>query len=548
MSFYLTERLEELVKAQDSGLITEEECTLARTRLLEFLAIVTPQTVGVLHVIKVDVDSVFALLVPAQVSTLELLLLIPPPSEYGIERNPSTTTQVSCPKALDAVEQWTSFLENVRSHQFSYDIKTYERPVFVKARITCEADVQSLIYHNILWPLNDILKGCSEEFIRGPGSGSITLGEPDFICKTENEYLLFPVEAKTKWVMSAANPLYQAYPMAVDEMRTRGLRTHPIQDSVVQIFTYMISNGKKYGILSTYDEHWFFYSPNGKILHISDSVPLSSSEPTVLQCYAYMCDISADSDNFSFYLASGQEDTSGIDKDNAADPNYEPKESKGQRKNNLKDRGEAGASRGRPVTRSMTRNVNQYTCNYLSLKDIHIIRALGYGESGSTFLVTYCGELLALKVCDLSKHPQLHYQLEHEVFVYKFLQDLQGKSIPKLACWGRLDGSFIFALGMSMCGRPVEPQKLTNLQKKKALDVLKSVHQYGIIHGDLREDNILVNDNGKVMLIDFGRAVFTRSNEEHNKEITVLKGMLHVSEDMDVIHSNQRTFSSLTPL
>src|SRR6185312_12941638 len=247
------------------------------------------------------------------------------------------------------------------------------------------------------------------------GSGSITLGEPDFICKTENEYLLFPVEAKTKWVMSAANPLYQAYPMAVDEMRTRGLRTHPIQDSVVQIFTYMISNGKKYGILSTYDEHWFFHSPNGKILHISDSVPLSSSEPTVIQCYAYICDISVDSDDFS--LASSQEDTGGIDKDNAADPNYEPKESEGWKKNNLKDGGEADASRSRPVTRSMMRNVNQCTHNYLSLKDIHIICALGYGESGSTFLATYCGESLVLKVCDLSKHPQLCYQLEHEVFV-----------------------------------------------------------------------------------------------------------------------------------
>jgi len=39
MSSSLTERLEKLSKARDSGLITEEECAATRTRLLESLAI-----------------------------------------------------------------------------------------------------------------------------------------------------------------------------------------------------------------------------------------------------------------------------------------------------------------------------------------------------------------------------------------------------------------------------------------------------------------------------------------------------------------------------
>jgi serine/threonine protein kinase len=236
--------------------------------------------------------------------------------------------------------------------------------------------------------------------------------------------------------------------------------------------------------------------------------------------------------------ASSQEDAGGISEDNAVDADYEPEENGGRKKDNNKGGGEAGAGGSRRVTRSMTRNINQRACNYLPLKDIHIIRALGHGESGSTFLATYCGESLVLKVCDLSKHAELRYQLEHEIYVYKLLQDLQGKSIPRLACWGRLDGSFIFALGTSMCGRPVELQGLTDLQKKEALDTLKSVHQYGIIHGDLRKDNILMNDDGKIMLIDFGRATFARSNEEYNKEIGALKGMLHISEDTDVVRSN----------
>ncbi|CAI2191331.1 12176_t:CDS:1, partial [Funneliformis geosporum] len=35
---------------------------------------------------------------------------------------------------------------------------------------------------------------------------------------------------------------------------------------------------------------------------------------------------------------------------------------------------------------------------------------------------------------------------------------------------------------------------------------LEAIHKHGILHNDIREENILINNNGDVYLIDFGMA------------------------------------------
>jgi len=49
-------------------------------------------------------------------------------------------------------------------------------------------------------------------------------------------------------------------------------------------------------------------------------------------------------------------------------------------------------------------------------------------------------------------------------------------------------------------------QKIKKRQKTRAIKGLEAIHKHGILHNDIRDENILINDNGDVYLIDFGMA------------------------------------------
>jgi hypothetical protein len=64
-------------------------------------------------------------------------------------------------------------------------------------------------------------------------------------------------------------------------------RSARAQRVIKQIYSYMVVNQVKYGILSTYDSHWFLrrQSDDEERLWISETLPDS---PPVLKAYAYI--------------------------------------------------------------------------------------------------------------------------------------------------------------------------------------------------------------------------------------------------------------------
>ncbi|RGB33993.1 hypothetical protein C1646_703237 [Rhizophagus diaphanus] len=44
--------------------------------------------------------------------------------------------------------------------------------------------------------------------------------------------------------------------------------------------------------------------------------------------------------------------------------------------------------------------------------------------------------------------------------------------------------------------------KITKRQRSRAIKGLEAVHKHSILHNDIREENILINDNGDVYLPD----------------------------------------------
>ncbi|RGB23920.1 hypothetical protein C1646_633306, partial [Rhizophagus diaphanus] len=59
---------------------------------------------------------------------------------------------------------------------------------------------------------------------------------------------------------------------------------------------------------------------------------------------------------------------------------------------------------------------------------------------------------------------------------------------------------------MTIVSTSLSEQKIKKWQKTKAIKGLEVIHKHGILHNDIQEENILINDNGDIYLIDFGMA------------------------------------------
>ncbi|RGB40897.1 hypothetical protein C1646_686732 [Rhizophagus diaphanus] len=112
--------------------------------------------------------------------------------------------------------------------------------------------------------------------------------------------------------------------------------------------------------------------------------------------------------------------------------------------------------------------------------------------------------------------------MQKEVEMYKDLADIQGKYIPKLVCYGYYGGGMSFIISMTIVST-------------SAIKGLKAIHKHGILHNDIWEENILINDNGDIYLIDFGMA----SQEDTKKKRKLFeKEQLKLSQLLDgyIVH------------
>lgn len=63
------------------------------------------------------------------------------------------------------------------------------------------------------------------------------------------------------------------------------------------------------------------------------------------------------------------------------------------------------------------------------------------------------------------------------------------------------------------------------------LSHLRSIHAAKVVHGDLRLDNVMINDNGDVAIIDFDQAVMKSKKDELDKEYNAFAAFLEEQLD-----------------
>lgn len=88
-------------------------------------------------------------------------------------------------------------------------------------------------------------------------------------------------------------------------------------------------------------------------------------------------------------------------------------------------------------------------------------------------------------------------------------------------------------------GAPI-PQNIKN----KVKNVVFNMHSQGVIHGDLHKNNILIGNNGKAYVIDFGKSLVTNKNfnttNEANNYLKKLTGKTKVSHSKVSWYSNNK--------
>ena len=295
-----------------------------------------------------------------------------------------------------------------------------------------------------------------------------------------------------------------------------------IRNAIAQLYTYMVVNHLQHGILTSSDYTFFFRrvkvenAVDGiEQLLISTGIAHNATNPTVLQSTAYFLSV-----------ADGTPFTS-------------PPPSRGPSPRNSR----SSSTRNSPLTlrriaettNSASNNGNEHGSaafrddiivsseSDFALEDFNIKSVLGMGR---TKVYYEANNHLALKAIDLWKQPNMLSELHHEIEIYRLLSDLQGRFIPKLVLHGYWEGG-MYCIGFSLCG--TVPKALSESQKQSALSIIDAIHNRGIIHNDIKKENILIDENGLVYLIDFGFATVNSckdaQQDERNQMLTCIESL-----------------------
>jgi serine/threonine protein kinase len=140
-----------------------------------------------------------------------------------------------------------------------------------------------------------------------------------------------------------------------------------------------------------------------------------------------------------------------------------------------------------------------------------IISKIGEGSFGQIFKGQNIrtNELVAIKMESVESDTKL---LKNESIIYQYLNGLAG--VPSVKWFGKDDNYYYMVINLLGDSLQTIKNQKTRLSLKltlqigfQAINLLKSIHEKGLVHRDIKPDNFLIGLNNKVKniyLIDFG--------------------------------------------
>ncbi|EXX63516.1 kinase-like domain-containing protein [Rhizophagus irregularis DAOM 181602=DAOM 197198] len=455
----------------------------------------------------------------------EILSYILPPIKYP----PYASTSISSTKVSGdwpiKIMRWKEFKSEANEYNFVGQEK-FERPYLIEnLKAIVKSNVETAMEVNIFHILNTVLKKYKFEkqndldFLKDT---YISPFKPDYTCylKTINNLLkqILAIEIRRYIVI-------EGFENFDDEDLKRQSFSRPLHDVIEQLYNYMSVLELQYGILSSYDYHWFFYRPknNNTELYISHPLKHDSTDPPVLKAYAYLA-LLAERDPKSPHhniINHNKRQNSRIQ--NLLLQNSE----------NIQISRSIGSSYYSSNAISMffghwktwQQDYNKITEQDFDFSEFKFKSFLGCGQTGGTYACEFYGQIIALKVLNLYKNSQFLNQMQKEIEIYKLLFKIQEIYIPKLVCYGYYEIGYV--MGITIVGTKLSFHKIEQWQKNKALRALEIIHSHNILHNDIREENILINEKNNIYIIDFGKSIKTDKKNLFCKEKSELSHLLN---------------------
>lgn len=381
------------------------------------------------------------------------------------------------PKEPRQVVIWDDFVPNASSFHLEPTGALLSTPNFAKYRepVSDEMDLQAVIKTNILNPLNDLLYSHNSN-MRFTGHSEIASpvlkGWPDHVLH-ENHQLRSFMETKTIWDLptpTSTESIVEWWKEDREAETVNMVRQNPRPSCFHifgQVYGYLSHHELKYGMIINGEVVWFLCRPTlpnePTVLLISPPISLIGKSPAIFQSIFYFISL-------------------------------------------VSDGHQSGKS---PDTSPATGQLPQTHVNRGSVGDVpeeldlsQLNEKVGGGFCGNVLkYVMYDGSEIALKCCDSINNKEGFRMMKNEVKMYQRLKALQGILIPELRFSGFCDE--VFVIGTQM----IHGNHLEGAGKEAVMNRLKeTLAGYQVEHGDLREKNVLVDQNNKHWVIDFGKS------------------------------------------
>ena len=138
---------------------------------------------------------------------------------------------------------------------------------------------------------------------------------------------------------------------------------------------------------------------------------------------------------------------------------------------------------------------------------------------------------MALKTLDMDtkNYEEMSMELRNEFEVYLRLRPLWGEVVPRLFWYGACQQTSREILAIEyLPGEPLNVATADDKVKVATIKALNRIHELGVLHGDLRESNILVVGS-KPFFIDFGFSILDGSEVNRAQEMAALRRLLEAN-------------------
>jgi len=160
-----------------------------------------------------------------------------------------------------------------------------------------------------------------------------------------------------------------------------------------------------------------------------------------------------------------------------------------------------------------------------------IIEKIGSGKFGAVYKGQHIktNDMVAIKMEPQTSETQL---LKYETRILRYLSEQGCRHLPPIYWYGKLATNFCLvmpyyerSLYHFVLSAGMIEQVIANLFMKNMVDALQSIHEHGVIHRDIKPQNIMMSDtSGNLALIDFGLAILYKDNNGEHIKDNVLSG------------------------